>query len=241
MVRQRERGVDALDVTAVKGEGPRWYRPDVDRFWEWSLFFVFAITFCFLVFFTILFLVTGESVWNARFLMGEVLISIVVVLFLAWFLMERDENRLKDASYKLDLKARPDQVIGWAMEVLGAHDLPFSQGYGLKVKPLYSRINKVNVFSYDVDLARYMILIEHRKSKGTSMEEDVTSLRIGPSNETNHPRVLQFIETFNALIDEGRGPELVVWTEGSRRPPANAGEGFNSSGTVTSDDEEEAI
>ena len=229
-----------MDVSSTHGDVPGWHQPDVDTFWEWALLCAFAVLFAFWVLFTVMFPMTGMSAGTAKFLVGETIISIVAVFFLVWFLIERDENRLKKDSYMLRSSGPPDQVIERTLEVLELLDLPYSQGYGRRVKPIYSRLYKVNVFSYDVDLAKYRILIEHHPAKGTVLEKDATCLRVGPSNQENQPRVLQFIEAFNALTDEGARPKLVVWTDRSRCPPANAGEGFNSSGTLTSDAEEEA-
>jgi hypothetical protein len=132
-----------------------------------------------------------------------------------------------------------DGVIERTLEVLGLLDIPYSQGYGPKVRPMYARLYGYQVSSYDVEAGGYRVLLEHRPADGTAPDEGITFLRTGPIGPANHARILQFVESYNALADEVKGPELVVWTERSRRRPANAGEGFNSSGTVTSDAEEE--
>jgi hypothetical protein len=175
----------------------------------------------------------------ATILAGQLFVSLFSVTFLLLFFVFRAENRLKAGSYRLNLEALPEEVSSDIRQTLQSLGLDFSRESASYRKMVYAWLFRTDAWVYKLQETGLRIIVEHHPPLKGVKEEDTTSVFVCPSGESTQSQIIRFIEAYNALGRPDEHPELVMWSLGSRRPPANTGEGFNSSSNVTSDAEEE--
>ncbi len=230
---------DEVAESSDRPSGPlKWFRTEDERFLERLMLAGALALFGVQLFFILHYVLGGSSMGFGSFLAGQSLVSFFVVVFFVVFLVFRMDNRLKAGSFRLNVLGPPKDWLPRIEGTLTSLGLEGSNGSGSHLSPAHALLLRDIVEVYEVREAGLRIIVEHHPPEKGVKEEETTSIFVCPSNGSDQTRIIRFIEAFDAQGGDER-PQLVVWGRGSRRPPTNAGEGFNSSGTLTSDAEEE--